>query len=203
MIPKIIHYCRLGGDIPDVYKRCMKTWEKLTGWEFMLWDASRFDINSVLWVKQACEVELYTFAADYIRHYAVYTHGGISLDTDIEVIRPFDELLHKSLLLGAINSEILETGFFGAKKGHPYIRKCMKYYETRPFFDPKHLPEIMKRDRSRRMGIIRPILAPALMGSMFSESFTAAGYNIYSNRYFTARNPVTGETAITKNIFAV
>jgi hypothetical protein len=203
MIPKIIHYCWLEGEIPAAYKRCMKTWGKLTGWEFMRWDSAHFDINSVLWVKQACEVELYTFAVDYIRHYALYTHGGIFLDTDIEIIKPFDELLHKSLLLGAINNETLETGFFGARKRHPYIKKCMGYYENQSFFDPEHFPEIMKRDRSRRVGIIQPILAPVLMGSVFSESFTNAGYDIYSNEYFTVRNPVTGEAAITKNIFAV
>jgi hypothetical protein len=205
MIPKIIHYCWLspGDPFPDKIRRCMETWKKLAGWEFMLWDTSRFDINSVLWVKQADELELYAFASDYIRHYAVYTRGGIYLDTDIEIIKPFDELLYKDLLLGAVDSKVIEAGCFGAEKGHPYIKKCMEYYESRPFFDPKHLPEIIKRDRSKRMNFIRPILAPSLMENVLSESFADAGYYIYSGDYFTARNLVTGEVVITENTFAV
>jgi hypothetical protein len=43
---------------------------------------------------------MYVFAVDHIRHYAVYTHGGIYLDTDIEVVKSFDELLDTDLLPG-------------------------------------------------------------------------------------------------------
>ncbi len=69
MIPKIIHYCWLSGEpIPDNLQKWMSTWrDKLPDWEFRLWDKSRFDINSVEWVRQAYEAKKYAFAADYIR----------------------------------------------------------------------------------------------------------------------------------------
>jgi hypothetical protein len=180
----------------------METWEKLSGWEFMRWDESNFDIDSVLWVKQACEVGLYAFASDYIRHYAVYTCGGVYLDTDIEIVKPFDELLNTDLMLGAANGETIESGCFGAEKGHLYIKKCMEYYEERPFFDAARLPEIMKLDRSKRMDFIRPILAPALMQNVL-EKHADSGRRIYGNEYFTAQNVVTGEISISKDTFAV
>jgi mannosyltransferase OCH1-like enzyme len=126
MIPKIIHYCWLSDDpVPADYERCTATWKaKLPSYEFMLWDAKRFDINSVIWVKQAFEVGLYAFAADYIRLYAVYNYGGIYLDMDMEAVKPFDPLLRSGLMLAYENhkSKNIEAGCFGAEKGHPYIR---------------------------------------------------------------------------------
>ena len=91
-IPKIIHYCWLSGDpIPANYQRCMDTWKKqLPDYELVLWDTQRFDINSTPWTKQALDVKLYACAADYIRLYAVYHFGGIYIDMDIEVLKPFD-----------------------------------------------------------------------------------------------------------------
>ncbi|MDR2342965.1 MAG: hypothetical protein LBD86_00355 [Spirochaetaceae bacterium] len=138
MIPKIIQYCRLSDDpIPEDYKRCMATWkQKLPDYELMRWDTKRFDVNSVIWVKQAFEVKLYACASDYIRLYAVYKHGGIYLDMDMEIVKQFDDLLRLDLMLAYENhiSKNIEAGCFGAAKGHPYIKKCMEYFETTPLF---------------------------------------------------------------------
>jgi hypothetical protein len=181
----------------------METWKKLSGWEIMRWDESNFDTNSIQWVKQTCEVELYAFAADYIRHYAVYTHGGVYIDTDIEIIKPFDELLNTDLMLGAVDSKNIESGCFGAEKGHPYIKKCMEYYEEHSFFDPVYLPEIIRHPRTKRTDFIRPILAPSLMNNVLESFFANAAPHIYGNEYFTARNPATLEIVITENTFSV
>ncbi|MDR1147828.1 MAG: glycosyl transferase, partial [Spirochaetaceae bacterium] len=117
MIPKIIHYCWLSNDpIPENYERCMATWKaKLPDYEFILWDTARFDMNSVLWVKQAFDVKLYACAADYIRLYAVYSRGGIYLDMDMEVVKPFDELLKADTMLAYENNvnHNIEAGCFG------------------------------------------------------------------------------------------
>jgi mannosyltransferase OCH1-like enzyme len=91
----------------------METWkQKLTGYEFMLWDTKRFDIESVLWVKQAFETGLYACAADYIRLYAVHNYGGIYLDMDMEAVKPFDELLNTDTMLARENhkNEYIEAG---------------------------------------------------------------------------------------------
>jgi mannosyltransferase OCH1-like enzyme len=192
--------------MPAAYKRCIETWtEKLTGYEFVLWDTRRFDIDSVLWVKQAFEVGLYACAADYIRLYAVYTTGGIYLDTDIEAVKPFDGLLDSDLMLAYENHrcENIEAGCFGAQKGHPFIKKCMEYYENTPFFDPAKLPEIMKLDRSERHEFINPVLAPELMRSVLKKYFADKNYKVYSNDYFTAKNVMTGEIEKTENTFTV
>lgn len=154
MIPRIIHYCWLSGDhIPQNLQNCMNSWkEKLPDYEFILWNFDKFDINSSLWVKQAFENKKYAFAADYIRLYAVYNFGGFYMDMDIEVLKPFDDLLDKDLALAYENDNGgIEAGCFGAEKNNPIIKKCLEYYTGRSFiktdgsFDMLVLPQIMAK----------------------------------------------------------
>lgn len=155
MIPKIIHYCWLSNDsVPENLQSCMRSWkEKLSDYEFVLWNFDRFDINSSLWVKQAFENKKYAFAADYIRLYAVYNYGGIYLDMDVEVLKEFDDLLSRHLILAYEdeNKAGIEAGCFGAEKKNPIIKSCLDYYANRSFvkadgtFDTLPLPMIMAK----------------------------------------------------------
>lgn len=138
MIPKRIHYCWLSGDpIPENLQKWMKTWkEKLPDYEFILWDKQRFDINSVKWVRDAYIAKKYAYAADYIRQYAVYTMGGIYMDMDVEVVRPFGELLERKYLLGAEFGLKVEAGIFGAESGCDIMKWCLEWYESHEFINP-------------------------------------------------------------------
>jgi mannosyltransferase OCH1-like enzyme len=159
-IPKIIHYCWLSGEpYPELVQRCMQSWkEKLPDYEFMLWDMNRFDIHSVSWVEQACAVKKWAFAADYIRLYALYNYGGIYLDSDVEVLKPFDDLLDRPYFFGREhtpdrieNQDSIEAATFGAEKGLPFLKKVMEYYERHDFgdddgyMDTTTLPTILAR----------------------------------------------------------
>ncbi|MDR1362944.1 MAG: glycosyl transferase [Spirochaetaceae bacterium] len=207
MIPKIIHYCWLSNDpIPADYQRCMATWkEKLPDYEFMLWDAARFDMNSVLWVKQAFDVKLYACAADYIRLYAVYSHGGIYLDMDMEVVKPFGELLNANTMLAYENhiGHNVEAGCFGAEINNPYIKKCMDYFEETPFFDPALLPKVLDLPQSKRHKFIDPLILPEIMKDAAEKYFSADELHFYPPDYFTAKNIVTGKIEATDNTFTI
>lgn len=65
-------------------------------YEIICWDKDRFDIHSVPFVDQAYACRKYAFAADYIRLYALYTEGGIYLDSDVMVFERFDKFLNHS-----------------------------------------------------------------------------------------------------------
>jgi mannosyltransferase OCH1-like enzyme len=154
MIPKIIHYCWLSDDVyPEKIKMCMDSWKKhLPNYEFMLWNLDRFDINSSLWVKQAFNAKKYAFAADYLRLYAVYHYGGIYLDSDVEIVKPFDDLLNLPYFLGKENSEnVIEAAVFGAEKECFWVGECLNYYKNRKFesiygwYDMEPLPSIIKK----------------------------------------------------------
>jgi hypothetical protein len=206
-IPKIIHYCWLSGDpVPEAYQNCMDTWQKkLPGYEIVLWDTKRFDIHRTLWTSQAFETQLYACAADYIRLYAIYTCGGIYLDMDMEVVKSFDPLLNTDILLAFENhiSENIEAGCFGAEPGHPYIKKCMEYFENTPLFEPSLLPEILKLKKSERHECINPLILPEIMRNVLREYFYDERYPIFSRDYFTAKNVVTGNIEATENTFTI
>lgn len=101
MIPKIIHYVWLGGGAktPSV-KRCIESWKKtMPDYQIKEWNESNFDLDSVVWTKEAIQKKKWSLASDYIRHYAIYTEGGIYMDTDVMVYKSFDEFLNFSFLL--------------------------------------------------------------------------------------------------------
>lgn len=135
MIPKIIHLCWLSGDpYPKKVAKCINTWKKkMPDYEIILWDRNRFDINTSIWVKQAFEKKKYAFAADYIRFYALYHMGGIYLDSDVEILKSFDDMLDLPYFIGAEKSQIPEAAVIGAEKGCDWIGKCLEYYNNRPF----------------------------------------------------------------------
>ena len=134
MIPKIIHYCWLSGEeYPELYKNCINTWKLLDGYEFVLWDYAKCKdiIENVPFVKRAYESKAYAYVADYIRLYAIYNYGGIYLDCDVQIIKPFDDLLHLPMLWCQENEEYVnavECAVMGAEKGHDFIKYLLDYY---------------------------------------------------------------------------
>lgn len=108
MIPKIIHYCWLSEDpLPEKIKDCIASWQKvMPEYEIKLWNTKNFDINSVPYVKEAYDNRKWAFAADYIRLYAIYQEGGIYLDSDVKVLKSFDDFL--------------EYSFFSSMEYHPF-----------------------------------------------------------------------------------
>lgn len=138
MIPKIIHYCWLSDDpMPDKLQRCIDSWHRhLPDYTIVKWDLRRFPLSKSLWVKQAFERKKYAFAADYIRLYALATEGGIYLDSDVEVLKPFDDLLHLPYFVCKENSpQGIEAAIIGAEKETPWLMECLKYYEGKSFVD--------------------------------------------------------------------
>ena len=164
MIPKKIHFCWLSGDeYPPLIKHCIETWKKvLPDYEIVLWDTNRFDINSVAWVKEAYESKKYAFAADYIRLYAVYTEGGIYLDSDVEVLKPFDDLLRYDSFIGfEASTEKIEAAVFGAISGCEWIREAMRYYHDKHFS--------MNKNGSVELNTIAPVVFQNALNDAFSD----------------------------------
>ena len=125
MIPKKIHLCWLSGEkFPPFIEYCISTWKKvLPDYEIILWDTARFDIDSVPWVREAYESRKYAFAADYIRYYALYTEGGIYLDSDVEVLKSFDNLLsYRSFIGFEASTRHFEAAVGGVEAGCRWCR---------------------------------------------------------------------------------
>jgi hypothetical protein len=179
MIPKKIHYIWLSGEkIPRAIKKMMLSWEKyLPEHEIKHWDLSSLDISSVPFVRDAVKAKKWAFASDYIRLYALYTEGGIYLDSDIQIKKPLDDLLkshdfvsaveyHPSIVeqtdlrdylredfhsrdsVDAIPGIGLQAAFMASIPHHPFVKDCMSWYEKNDFFS-----DLTKSDRLIAPGI--------------------------------------------------
>lgn len=208
-IPKIIHYCWLSGDpFPPKIKSCIDSWQlHLSDYEFKIWDKEAFDIESLLWVKQAFEQKKYAFAADYIRLYALYNYGGIYLDSDVEVLKPFDDLLHLPYFACTEGNNIIEAGAFGAEKGIEWMQECLSYYQDRAFikedgsFDTRPLPNII-------MGKIRENYQPqTVTRDHFFENIgdyeQKKVFYMMPKEYFCAKDMGTGILMNTEETYCI
>ena len=77
--------------MPAELKRCIKSWKRnLPDYRIKKWDTHNFDIYSIPFVAEACKMRKWAFACDYIRVYALYTEGGIYMDSDVFVRNSLD-----------------------------------------------------------------------------------------------------------------
>ena len=77
------------------------------------------------YVKAAYQKKRYAFVADYMRLWALYNEGGIYMDTDVEMVKPFDDLLGEKIFLGRQSPTSVGVGVIGATKGHPFLKRIM------------------------------------------------------------------------------
>lgn len=135
-IPKILHYFWFGQNrLPELEQKCLETWrQKCPDYEMIRWDESNYDISKNRYMRQAYEAKRWGFVPDYARLDVVYRYGGIYLDTDVEILRCLDPLLNLSAFAGFESKKIIAMGLgFGARKGHPFLKRLMEDYENREF----------------------------------------------------------------------
>lgn len=102
MIPKVIHYCWFGRKpLPKEACRCIDSWRRhCPEWEIRRWDEDNFDIDAVAYTREAASKGKWAFVSDYARFKILYDHGGVYLDTDVELIRPLDNIIARGPFMG-------------------------------------------------------------------------------------------------------
>ena len=127
MIPKTIHYCWFSGEpYPDLVRRCLRSWQRvMPDYRLRLWDATSFDFDSVPYVREAMAARRWGVASDYIRLHALYTEGGIYLDSDVEAFFTGTE---PYIVDGEVRYD-LECAIMGSEPGHPFMRDAIDYYK--------------------------------------------------------------------------
>ncbi len=151
MIPKLIHYCWFGRNPkPALADKCIKSWKKYCpDFEIIEWNEDNFDISAApLYVRQAYEAKKWAFVTDYVRLKVVYNHGGIYMDTDVELKKPLTPLLANHAYFGFEDGIHVNTGLgFGAEAGTAILAEMMADYENIPYiredgtFDKATCPE--------------------------------------------------------------
>ena len=137
MIPKIIHYCWFGGkEKPKSVMKMINSWKKYCpDYKIKEWNESNFDININRYCKEAYECGKWAFVSDVARLFAIYTEGGIYLDTDVELIKPLDEFLNQKAFAGFEGTEWVGTNIIGAEIGNEMIEEFFSLYNDRTFIN--------------------------------------------------------------------
>ncbi|MFV0249098.1 MAG: glycosyltransferase family 32 protein [Tenacibaculum sp.] len=138
MIPKVIHYCWYGkGKYSAKIEKCIASWkENMPNYKIKKWDESNTPFNKFPFLKLLYKQKKWSFISDYIRLYAVYKQGGIYLDTDIESVKPFDELLNEKAFIGfqtdlTKSKYPINSAVFGTEKGGEFALDCIRETEIK------------------------------------------------------------------------
>lgn len=135
MIPKRIHYCWFGrGQMPELAKKCIESWRiYLPEYEIKEWNEDNFDLDMFKYVREAYDSRKFAFVSDVARLYALYTEGGIYMDTDVEVIKPLDSLLGYKAVSGFESPTRIPTGLMASEKSIPVIGELLDEYRDAQF----------------------------------------------------------------------
>ena len=196
MIPKTIHYCWFGrGEKPKLAQKCIASWKKFCpDYEFVEWNEDNFDVNRNGYTRMCYEQKKFAFLTDYVRLVVVAEHGGIYFDTDVELLRPLDQLLTHPSFFGFEDAEHVNTGVgFGAEPGNPAVQAMLAEYD-----------ELLQGDK----GIIGcPILntnALQKLGLCLNGKKQDLGIAVvYPADYFNPYDDPTGKLNKTKNTFSI
>lgn len=209
MIPKIIHYCWFGkGPMPILAKHCIKSWEKhMPDYQIKQWNEDNFDINCCQYISDAYKRKKYAFVSDYVRFYVLYQHGGIYLDTDVELLKSLDEILANGAFMGCENSAVVggkhvrlnvAPGLgIGAEAGSPFFKEMIDMYNELSFF---------KEDGSMNLQTVVAYTSDRLRlyGLIDEDAIQeVCGIKIYPKEYFCPIDSKTRRKHVTPNTISI
>lgn len=200
MIPKIIHYCWFGGaKMPAYAIKCIASWEKFfPGYEIKEWNEKNFDVNICDYVREAYMEKKWAFVSDYARFWILYNYGGIYFDTDVEVIKSFDDIIAKGSFMGLQSDVEVAPGLgLAANPGLGLYKDILDYYNKQHFVVNavnakqitvvEHTTSILRENGLKDVPGIQEI----------------RGVYIYPKEFFNPMDHETGELLITKNTHSI
>lgn len=199
-IPKVIHYCWFGGNpIPEKDQACIDSWKKYCpDYKICRWDESNYDITKNQYMYEAYKAKKWGFVPDYARLDIIYNHGGIYLDTDVELIKNLDDLLENEAFVGYEDDEHINFGLgFGAVKNHEGIKQIMSNYDEIRFINDD--------------GTLNTVASPTVNSDFFKqkgavlngELQTFLGITMYPVDYFCPMDFNTGLLKLTENTYSI
>lgn len=148
MIPKVIHYCWFGkNNLPESAKECIASWKKfLPDYEIKEWNEDNFNVNINTYTSEAYKAKKYAFVSDYARFWILYNYGGLYFDTDVEILKPIDDIIAKGGFMGMEKTEgntmdnfdketiLIAPGLgLGIEKGHSLYKEILDIYNKKHF----------------------------------------------------------------------
>lgn len=211
-IPPIIHYCWFGGNpLPELAVKCIESWKKyFPEYEIKEWNENNFDLNCCDYVREAYEAKKWAFVSDYARFWILYNYGGLYFDTDVEVIKPMDNIIEKGSFMGCEpylrhpneeayveGNSVVNSGLgLGLSKGLSIAKEILENYEYDHFILPEKGGPKTVVQRVTEI-LVKHGFVPA------DQIQSVADVYIYPIDYFCPMNYNTGELTITNNTYTI
>ncbi|WP_305156530.1 glycosyltransferase family 32 protein [uncultured Muribaculum sp.] len=203
-IPKVIHYCWFGRNpLPESALKCIDSWKKyFPDYEIKEWNEDNFDVNSIPYTRDAYTAKKFAFVSDYARFKILYEHGGLYFDTDVEVIKSFDDILARGSFMGceldATQGNAVNPGLgLGAPTGLNLYRMLIESYKHRDF---------LSSDGNYNLTTIVKYTTDLLVEEGFkaiNKIQTIKDVTIYPKEYFNPLNDNTGRLDITSDTHSI
>ena len=213
MIPKIIHYCWFGRTPkPQLLLNYMESWKKkLPDYKIIEWNEDNYDISKCQYMADAYKEKKWAFVSDYARIDVIYQNGGIYLDTDVEVIRNFDDLLQEDMFCGfesrdplmdkdkMIYEESVNLGLgYGAIKGHKVLKDILDLYNKLSFYNHDGTLNLVACPHYQTKILMKYGLTPNRKTQRFDGGIA------YSPEYFCPQSNLTDEMLyFTSNTYSI
>ena len=199
-IPHVFHYCWFGGNPkPELLERCIASWTRvMPGWDVVEWNEDNYAVGKNAYMREAHEAGAWAFASDYARFDIVNTHGGVYLDTDVELLKPIPaSVLADQAFTGIESAGRVNPGLIlGAVAGHPFLAEMLESYEGIHFLVdgrpdrtpmPRRITAILEGYGYRQEDVLQRV----------------AGVTIYPSEVFCGHDMDIHEPHITENTIAM
>jgi hypothetical protein len=157
-------------------------------------------VNIIPYTKEAYEAKKYAFVSDYARFWILYHYGGLYFDTDVEIIRPMDEIIQRGPFMGveAGAAGAVAPGLgLGVTPHHDLYKELLDYYSGLHYCNQEgqwdgetvvgHTTKVLSRNGLRMTGDLQEI----------------AGIWIYPADCFCPMDHTTGITTITPRTVSI
>lgn len=200
MIPKKIHYCWFGkGEMGSLAISCIESWkEKLPNYDIVLWNENNFDVHVSQYSSEAYNMKKYAHVSDYARFWILEKYGGIYMDVDYEVLRPFDDTILENDVVLALDEGGDLTAFMASKSHVDFLKKMIERYNTLCFIneDGTYNDETMNvwmQDVLKNYGYIKEN----------KNQILKTGIKVFKDDYFQAKSLLSGKFNITENTYTI
>ena len=210
-IPRIIHYCWFGGaQLPPLAQKCIASWKKfLPGYEIKEWNESNFDIHCCRYVEEAYNSKKWAFVSDYVRFRVLYEYGGLYFDTDVEVIKPLDEILARGGFMGVesyADKPMLNPGLGLAVAPGLGLAVAPGLGLYKELYTEYHSRKFVNEDNSMNLKTVVQYTTECLAERGLTDSHEIQcieGIYIYPKDYFNPYNMDTGQIELTQNTVSI
>ncbi len=200
-IPKTIHFFWFGrGDKPESVKKCIESWKKFCpDFEIKEWNEDNYDIHCHPYMEKAYEERKWAFVSDYARLDVLVRHGGIYLDTDVEVLKDLSPLCKYRAFIGFENPGMVNDGQgFGCEPGMPVFKEMLKCYDGDDAFETIDGVETNVESPRLRTQVL---LRHGLKKSGLRQNVD--GVEVFPADFFCPLDYDTGRLRITDNTYSI